>query len=110
MSAAAAAAAAAASWDGGRDLVGRRGLARRPSCSLAGTYHRRAHDEARISSMSKVRVHLQRLRAHSLVRTARHSTEPPSLGFKTRNEKKIKSNEVVHIYVYRALVVTLYLE
>jgi hypothetical protein len=97
----AAAAAAAASWDGGRDLVGRR------SCSRAEYYRRRAHDEGRIRSLSKVRVHLEHPRAHALIQTARHSIAPLTLGFQTRNDKKIKSIEVVHIYVYCALAVTL---
>jgi hypothetical protein len=44
--------AAAATWDGGRYLVCRRGHARRPSCSRAGTYHRRAHDEGSIRSLT----------------------------------------------------------
>jgi hypothetical protein len=48
----AATAAAPTSWDGRRYLVGRRGPARRPSCSRAGTYHRRAHDEGSIMSLT----------------------------------------------------------
>jgi hypothetical protein len=58
-------------------------------------------------SLSIVRVHLQHPHAHALVQTARHSIAPPTLGSQTRNDTKIKTIEVVHIYVYRALVVTL---
>jgi hypothetical protein len=58
-------------------------------------------------SLSIIRVHLQHPHAHGLVQTARHSIAPCTLGFQTRNDTKIKSIEVVHIYVYRALVVTL---
>jgi hypothetical protein len=102
-----AAVAAAVSWDGGRDLVGRRGLARCPSCSRAGTYHSYAHDEGRIRSLSMVRVHRQHPRAHALVQTVRYSTAPLTLGFQTRNDNKIKSIEVAHIYFYRDILVTL---
>jgi hypothetical protein len=58
-------------------------------------------------SLSIVRTHLQHPHAHALVQTARHSIAPLTLGFQTQNDNKITSIEVVHIYVYRALVVTL---
>jgi hypothetical protein len=58
-------------------------------------------------SLSIVRVHLRNPHAYALVQTARHSIAPRTLGFPTRNDTKIKSIEVVHTYVYRALVVTL---
>jgi hypothetical protein len=68
----------------------RRGHARRPSCSGAGTPHGCAHVECRIRSLSKVRVHLQHPRVRALVQTARHSIAPLTLWFQTRTCKKIK--------------------